>query len=469
MTFELSNAPGGLLSCREIRRRCDEEELMLDWDDEMLRPAGYNVRIAKDGLVTPKGDIYKPLALGGEDTYNGVLWLAPGDEAELSSLERFNLPPDVAGNITIRTELSAQGLLLLSGLLIDPGYGPADNDYDETISDGRLHFFVARTSVPRRFRSGPGRTALEDKAPAVARWDDPRPTSRLGFIANLKDLQEEHAKLGAEVERTRQLTLNLLVLGYFLLAATILGLTLNNLLSIGSDPSLVDRVSKAVPDSASDKLLLAAALVTVAWLVRSIVVFILGGRTPPIPEGDRFYYLRARQDLVVNRRRWRAAIMFVAGLLAFGIAWLAIEQDFAHEELLWALLATALGCGAIIADWKLVKPIDAHAVRERTDLLKELNDERAEELEKRAEKLEKRAEKLDERVEKIDERARKRDARAKKRDERAEDLETRAEELDRRAEKLDERVEKLDERARKRDARAKERHERSEQADALND
>jgi hypothetical protein len=76
MTFELSNAPGGLLSCREIRRRCDEEELMLDWDDEMLRPAGYNVRIAKDGLVTPKGDIYKPLALGGEDTYNGVLWLA---------------------------------------------------------------------------------------------------------------------------------------------------------------------------------------------------------------------------------------------------------------------------------------------------------------------------------------------------------------------------------------------------------
>jgi methyl-accepting chemotaxis protein len=310
---------------------------------------------------------------------------------------------------------------------------------------------------------------LEDKAPAVARWDDPRPTSRLGFIANLKDLQEEHAKLGAEVERTRQLTLNLLVLGYFLLAATILGLTLNNLLSIGSDPSLVDRVSKAVPDSASDKLLLAAALVTVAWLVRSIVVFILGGPTPPIPEGDRFYYLRARQDLVVNRRRWRAAIMFVAGLLAFGIAWLAIEQDFAHEELLWALLATALGCGAIIADWKLVKPIDAHAVRERTDLLKELNDERAEELEKRAEKLEKRAEKLDERVEKIDERARKRDARAKKRDERAEDLETRAEELDRRAEKLDERVEKLDERARKRDARAKERHERSEQADALND
>jgi deoxycytidine triphosphate deaminase len=429
------NAAGGLLSRLEIRRRCNEEDLMTDWEREMLRPAGYNVRIAKDGLVTPKGEIYKPLTLGGEHTYEGILWLSPGDEAELSSFEKFKLPDDVAGNITIRTEFSAQGLLLLSGLLIDPGYGPADNG-GEPISDGRLHFFVANVgakAIPLRpgtdsiaavqffhVVGGEDPDAEESKAPTVARWDEPRPTSRLGFIANLKDLQEEHAKLGVQVERTRELTVNLLVLGYFLLAATILGLTLDNLLSVGSDETLVKQVSRAVPDSVSGKVLMAAAFITAAWVVRSVVVFLISGRTPPVPAGDRFFYLQARQELMVQRRRWRAGILLAAGLLAFAVIWLTVHVDFDGEEWLWAILAAILGASALGADYWFVKPIDAHAVRERTEELTDLNEERAEKLDRRIRRLDTRSARLDRRAGTLDKRARHREERAKKRDQRAE-------------------------------------------------
>lgn len=385
-----SNPPGGLLSRLEIRRRCEKGELMTEWSCKMLRPAGYNVRIANDGLVTPEGKIFVPVNLGGQHTYDRVLWLAPGQEAELSSREKFDLPHDIAGNITIRTELSGQGLLLLSGLLIDPGYGPSEDDDGKPLSDGRLHFFVANIG-PDPIPLTPGETPIaavqffrvvggqdpkaptEEKTPAVARWEDPRPTSRLGFLANLKDLQDEHAELVADVQRTRDLTQNLLVFGYFLLAATVLGLTLNVLLSVGSDATLVAQVSRAVPDSVSGKALMAAALVTSAWLVSSVARFVLSGRTPPIPTDDKFWYLRARQDLVVDRRRRRAAILFVAGLLAFCIAWAAIKLSFADEELLWAALGTALGCAVLYADGKLVAPVDAHAVRERTQALRELN------------------------------------------------------------------------------------------------
>ncbi|HEX7298128.1 MAG TPA: hypothetical protein VF257_03915 [Solirubrobacteraceae bacterium] len=381
-------APGGLLSGGEIARRCVAEALMIGWDETMLRPAGYNVRIAADGLVTPKGRIYKPLTLGGKDAYDGILWLSQGDVAELSSLERFTLPPDVAGNITIRTELSAQGLLLLSGLLIDPGYGPT-NDNGEPVSDGRLHFFVANLGAqPIPLRPGKDsiaavqffqvvgdvHPALESEtAPTVARWDEQRPTSRLGFIASLKTLQEEHARLGTQVERTRELTVNLLVLGYFLLAATILGLTLDNLLSVGSDATLVERVSRAVPDSVSGKVLMAAAFITAAWVVRSVVVFLVSGRTPPVPEGDRFFYLQARQELIVERRRVRIGIVLAVGLLAFGIVWLAVQLHSAADAWVWVILGVVLGAGALCADSRLVKPIDAYAVHARTEKLTDLN------------------------------------------------------------------------------------------------
>jgi deoxycytidine triphosphate deaminase len=381
---------GGLLSDGEIRRLCNEADLMEDWDERKLRPAGYDVRIAKDGLITPDGDRYKPRSLGGKKTLDKVLWLASGDVAELSSRERFNLPTHIGGNVTIRTELSARGLLLLSGLLIDPGYGPVRDDDDELISDGRLHFFVANFGTDA-IALMPGQDSIaavqffrvvgdEDserstkEAPTIALWDDDRPTHRLGFITNLKELQEHHNRLVDSVRRTEETTRNVLLLGYFLLAATILGLTLNNLLSLGSDPSLVDRVSKAVPDAVSGKLLLVAVFVTAAWVVRSLVALIGIERTPPTPP-HRFYHEQACEDLVAGRRRWRLGILFVTGLLAFGIAQLAIVVDFDHEEVAWVALGVAVGCAALFADWWLVKPVDAKAVQKRTDKLKKLNDE----------------------------------------------------------------------------------------------
>jgi deoxycytidine triphosphate deaminase len=378
----------GLLSDREIRRMCVQYKLMTDFDPAKLRGAAYDIRIANDGLVTPDGKKYPPRSLGGTATLNDTLLLAPGDVAELSSREQFNMPADVAGNIALRTSYAQRGLLLLSGLLIEPGYGPTRDDDDKLVSDGRLHLFVANIgsdTIPLR----PGEDSIAAvqffrtvggidenrrvQVPTVAHWDRQRPERRLGFIAELKSLRQEHEALATDVHRTRESTMNVIILGYFLLAATILGLTLNNLLSVGSNPSLVNRIARAVPDSVSGKALLAAVFIAVAWTVRSIVLLIhIERRPPPAADStrdDRFFDHEARDSLVTWRRRGRLALGFAAGLAAATIVVLAVDLRFSAEPFVWIASAGCIGIVVFYVDALIAKPIDAKRIQARADRL----------------------------------------------------------------------------------------------------
>jgi deoxycytidine triphosphate deaminase len=383
--------PAGLLSDGAIAAVAAKKELIVsNFSKSCLRGAAYNVRIAKDGIVTPDGELYLPSHLPDGRKFSGPIILHPGETAELSSFETFHLPDLIAGNISIKTELASKGLLLLSGLLIDPGYGISAEQFErEKQHDGRLHFYIANLGtapvalIPQdthfatvQFLRVNGEIHEDRKAPAqrtAEEWAQ-RPAMSLGFISDLLELKEQHKKMRQESARTAEMTKNLIVLGYFLLAATILGLTLNNLLSIGADDDLVDKVATAVPDQWEGKALIAALAFAVAFTAYSVALAFRGKPEHPAngTSGASFYQQEARHEL--RLKRWSKLALFAGWpfvAVATGIVWVVHEYDYGAEP--W-LAPTGIAFVLAMCVWLttrfLWRPITDKAVRERAAGLK---------------------------------------------------------------------------------------------------
>jgi len=87
-----------LLPDHEIRRRVREGSLVIEpFDEGCLNPAGYDARLGS------------------------AIKLPPGQRGLAYTLERFELPLDVAGLIYLRSSLAREGLLG-SFAVIDPGF-----------------------------------------------------------------------------------------------------------------------------------------------------------------------------------------------------------------------------------------------------------------------------------------------------------------------------------------------------------
>lgn len=103
-----------LLPDHEIKRRVAEGALVIDpFEDVNLGPAGYDARL---------GEAVK---------------LSPGRRCLAYTLERFELPLDLAGLIHLRSSLAREGLMA-SLALVDPGFRghltlPLFNAGDESI------------------------------------------------------------------------------------------------------------------------------------------------------------------------------------------------------------------------------------------------------------------------------------------------------------------------------------------------
>jgi deoxycytidine triphosphate deaminase len=307
---------GGVLTDGEIARLSPESgtPLISSLMVEHLRPAGYDVRIAKDELVAPDGKRFAP----GTDYTEVVLTLEPGDTAELTSFETLTLPKNIAGTVTVKTHLARQGLLLLTGNIIDPTF------------NGRLHFYVANVGA-RSIDLYPGDSRMasvqfsytagqaHDKRRQVERQQPARNLS-LGFLAVLRDIKDGYADMKAKVERNSEITDNVLMLGYFVLAATLLSMSLDHLLSLAGDDKLVDRVNRAVPDTTDGKVLLGTFLVSVAWIVHSLAVVLPHRRrkAPEILEDLVFY----RREAILEARRLRAFRWMAGGAAFVCVGWL---------------------------------------------------------------------------------------------------------------------------------------------------
>lgn len=235
---DVEMAAGGVLSDRAIEDLVHSSELgklivRETFSDGSLQGASYNPRIADNGLITPGGEKIPP---DSDDQRPVKVVLHSGDAAMFSTVERFVMPPDVAGNITIKNGQATEGLMLLSGLLIDPGYG-SDKKNDGDKPGRRLYLHVANIGkepivvkpgdqIARiQFLSVYGGLGHTRKIEASG-WNAQEQPS-LGFLTELKDLKEK-------VESTSSQVQYVVMLGYVVLGVTLIGVVVATVLAIVS-------------------------------------------------------------------------------------------------------------------------------------------------------------------------------------------------------------------------------------------
>jgi dCTP deaminase len=105
-----------VLADEEIRRAVDAGELIIDpFDNESLQPANYDFRIGRAAFASStkeKVDVAQ----------KGLIVIEPGDFAVVETLERVESGNQMAAMLGLRSEYARQGLLMLSGPQIDPGF-----------------------------------------------------------------------------------------------------------------------------------------------------------------------------------------------------------------------------------------------------------------------------------------------------------------------------------------------------------
>ncbi len=278
LAVHLSVGLGSVLSRTEIEALCRRAARPLIHNVRLhaFKPAAYDAAIANDGLIGPDGRVFGP-----HESYNRPLVLEPGDTAFVSTHEIFDMPGSLTGTISIKGALARQGLLLLTGLVIDPHYRKGGGE------DGRLHFtlanlggetvviepqytsvvtvqFVRTTDAPPQRRSSSLANVWDDKAELR------RLKKGLGFIADLRDLREEVAHTRERLKRQSTLTEYALIAGLFLLGTTILGVSAASILSAASDHHLVQDVKHAIPGSPGKRVFLMVMVLSAAWIIYSI-------------------------------------------------------------------------------------------------------------------------------------------------------------------------------------------------------
>lgn len=132
-----------LLRALEVPNRIFREG---SWEPGRIRGAGYSVRLACDLLVVPQAPgESRYQAIGPQDARKNIR-LMPGDSALISTVEKFSFDFDISATIFEKFTLAAQGLLMLHGGAVHPGYGremdPQSGSWVPK-PDERLYFIVA--------------------------------------------------------------------------------------------------------------------------------------------------------------------------------------------------------------------------------------------------------------------------------------------------------------------------------------
>lgn len=375
MTSSASAAAGAVLSRDEIEDR-HAQLIPSGFDADSLKPAAYDLRAAPDGLITPDGRRYSKGA-----PYPGILIVEPGQTAFVTTAEEFALPDDIAGNIFIKGDLARRGVVLLTGLVVDPGYGSVKKPEP-------LHFYLANLGrEPVAIEPGhtkivtiqflrvnkPTRTPvrpIESSFAHVLDREDEAPGSVLGFIKDMTEVKEGHRSLVARFQEQDRLNQFLIVGAAFVFAVTVLGVALSSLLTLASDKKAIDAANAVAPNTNSGKLFASAVVLGIAWVIYSLTRLVPLRKQPhrASKETERdLWRVEAIQNLRVDRAV-RLAIFCAGTVVALSIAvWAVIEW---HDQVkwwpLWVLGGALLAIVLSVVFHKLWRPITADAVNEET-------------------------------------------------------------------------------------------------------
>ena len=106
-----------LMHDTEILKAIESKEMAIDpFDKDNLKGASYDLTIGGEALVSNRDEKVILAPTGGS------LKLEAGDFALVLTQEKVKLPLNVAGSIGMRSTLARQGLILLHGMQIDPGW-----------------------------------------------------------------------------------------------------------------------------------------------------------------------------------------------------------------------------------------------------------------------------------------------------------------------------------------------------------
>src|SRR4051812_38030651 len=105
-----------MLADEEIRGAIAAGELVIEpFSEDSLQPASYDFRVGPGAFTSStreKVDVSE----------KGLIVIEPGDFAVLETRERVGLSAQIAALLGLRSEYARQGLLMLSGPQIDPGF-----------------------------------------------------------------------------------------------------------------------------------------------------------------------------------------------------------------------------------------------------------------------------------------------------------------------------------------------------------
>jgi deoxycytidine triphosphate deaminase len=122
-----------LMNDVEILHTIERKDLVIEpFENEKLKGASYDLSLGEEALLSNRD---QKVLLGAGSATN--LTLDAGDFALVLTKELVKLPLNMAGSIGMRSTLARQGLILLHGMQIDPGF------------EGHLRFGLYNAS-PRR-------------------------------------------------------------------------------------------------------------------------------------------------------------------------------------------------------------------------------------------------------------------------------------------------------------------------------
>lgn len=319
-----------VLNDKKMRDLLENKKLMMDksWHELQIKAAKYDLRVGREFLIFPDGEdgTRRERRYGdGEERVEDII-LEPNEVAFVSTMELMCIPWNITGHISIGFDYPIRSLLVLTGLVVDPGYGMQKKAKAGKGSDGgdmwepkgeRLHFIVQNIGQkPVSLKPGKDRVAsiqfLEIDAPEAK--DPPSSVSlEKGFfgpdraplaglfghfatrIAELTndhktlraDLESHHQQLSRDIENMKSGTHNVIFFGVYLLAASLAATMIYGLLSLVTSDKFLNLQSDLVYGRWLPELLVVAGfLVVFLSLVVPIVAiwdmrkFLLKGSTP---------------------------------------------------------------------------------------------------------------------------------------------------------------------------------------------
>ena len=304
-----------ILNGDQIRQRCDPESS----DPEIFKPctwtpsgfmeASYALRVASDELMID-GKFYER----GNAYPETYLEIKPGRIAILSTVEKLIMPNDLVGKIGIRLQYALKGLTGLMGIQVDPCYGQRrngerlyirvanlGNEAIKVLPGAALFTFevhqlakpidcsgYAKASTWEVLKNG--LAGQDDASWSYATRINDESVERVEQLKGEADKREEQhqSRFRDEIGRIRDYIQPVVMFGIFLVAATILSVSIATILS------LRNTASAAVPPWITDwgwglllVTLVGAALATGAVALLTCIQLISGMKSKPSEDSAR--------------------------------------------------------------------------------------------------------------------------------------------------------------------------------------